>query len=160
MQQAEFSIRENYDKLIPKKKAKIYAQALLEIKEKYGILRPSDVVNEAKKHSSPLHNFFEWNEKKAAESFRLWQARYLIGAIEIKVAYHPEQNGKLFNNVKIHNIGKAYVTREEVLGNKDFYEQTLKTAYQKFLYYKEQYMHFKELHPIFDAINEVGKKIK
>jgi len=50
-----------------------------------GQLTPSSVVEEAKKKSSPLHDLFEWNVKKAAETHWLHRAREIIGAVEVIV---------------------------------------------------------------------------
>lgn len=46
-----------------------------------GELRPRAVVDAAKKPDHPLHPHFEWDNKKAAERYRLGQARGLIRAI-------------------------------------------------------------------------------
>src|SRR5690348_15271357 len=48
-------------------------------------LTPDNVINEAEKKSSPLHPFFEWDDTKAANKFRLQQARSLISDFEITV---------------------------------------------------------------------------
>jgi hypothetical protein len=52
--------------------------ALLNLDKANGGLRPSEVVAAAKPKSSPLHNEFEWNDTKAGEEYRLYQARHLI----------------------------------------------------------------------------------
>jgi hypothetical protein len=54
---------------------------LQRIAEKYGGLRPSEVVAEAKSKESPIHSEFEWNDGKAAHAYRLNQARTLIRVI-------------------------------------------------------------------------------
>ncbi|HUD75319.1 MAG TPA: hypothetical protein VMQ76_09630, partial [Terracidiphilus sp.] len=43
-----------------------------------GLLLPEKVVEAARPVSSPLHSWFEWNDNKAAENYRIWQARQLI----------------------------------------------------------------------------------
>lgn len=54
-----------------------------------GALSPEDVVDAARGESSPLHDFFEWNDAVAGEAFRRDQARYYLRNIE--VIRKPEQ---------------------------------------------------------------------
>lgn len=46
---------------------------------------PVEVVNEARKKTSPLHDQFEWDDKKAAGKWRLQQARHILGHINVVV---------------------------------------------------------------------------
>jgi len=48
-----------------------------------GKLSPESVVRDAKKRSSPLHKFFEWDDSKAAHEHRIYQARELIRSITV-----------------------------------------------------------------------------
>lgn len=48
-------------------------------------LSPRRVVDWARTHrSSALHGCFQWDNGKAAELYRLWQARELIVSVEVK----------------------------------------------------------------------------
>ena len=51
---------------------------LVRIYQRDGILTPDAVVEDAAAKTSPLHSYFEWDNKKAAHAFRLDQARELI----------------------------------------------------------------------------------
>lgn len=51
-----------------------------------GALSPRDVVDEASKDTSPLHPYFEWDEEKAADHWRLEQARRLL---RVRITYAP-----------------------------------------------------------------------
>lgn len=46
-------------------------------------LRPEDVVGQARKKSSPLHDQFTWDDSQAADEYRKWQARLLIRDIVV-----------------------------------------------------------------------------
>lgn len=50
-----------------------------------GLLRPDDVVKDARSESSPLHSLFEWDNSKAAHQHRLYQARDLIASVRVEV---------------------------------------------------------------------------
>jgi hypothetical protein len=43
------------------------------------------IVDEARSPRSPLHDFFEWNDTKAAEAYRRSQARQYVRSIEVKI---------------------------------------------------------------------------
>lgn len=56
----------------------------LEAKGK-GRLTPDMVLSDARKPTSPLHSYFEWDNLKAADSWRLEQARALIRSITVVI---------------------------------------------------------------------------
>lgn len=59
---------------------------LAEIEESNGgVLTPDAVVADARRKDSPLHDFFEWDAKKAAHAYWVIQARELITSIRIEV---------------------------------------------------------------------------
>lgn len=58
--------------------------AELETKGK-GRLTPDMVVADARRPASPLHSFFEWDDGKAAQAWRIEQARDLIRTVMVVV---------------------------------------------------------------------------
>lgn len=62
-------------------KAEAVVPRLVALRKRKGSLAPSDVVDDARAKTSPLHECFEWNNSTAAEQWRLLQARNLIGAL-------------------------------------------------------------------------------
>lgn len=65
--------------------AEVAGKELERIREKYGTLEAEKVVEESKDDSSVLHSIFEWDEKKAADSWRVNQAKALIRSIVVNV---------------------------------------------------------------------------
>lgn len=65
--------------------ANVAGEALTKLHERNGALKPQVVVSEARKKNSPLHEAFEWDDKLAANTFRLDQAREMIRALSICV---------------------------------------------------------------------------
>lgn len=53
--------------------------------ESDGRLTAEDVVRAARTTTSPLHEFFEWDDEKAAHEHRLGQARALIRSVQVRV---------------------------------------------------------------------------
>lgn len=71
-------------KRISRSKAPSYGSELRRLAdENGGVLTPQIVVESAKKPDSPLHDYFEWDNRAAADKWRLNQARNLIMSIEI-----------------------------------------------------------------------------
>ncbi|MCK9598346.1 MAG: hypothetical protein M0R06_04855 [Sphaerochaeta sp.] len=60
------------------------------------ILKPELVLEDAQKPSSPLHDCFEWNDTKAAQQHRLWQARMVINSIELVLEYGDSRPQKTY----------------------------------------------------------------
>lgn len=51
-----------------------------------GRITPEIVLNAAKSKDSPLHDHFEWDDKKASHQWRIAQARSLIRRVKIEVS--------------------------------------------------------------------------
>jgi len=65
---------------------KVIKERLERIRERNdGVLTPSDVVEDARRATSPLHNFFTWDDTVAAHQYRLDQARTLIRNVKVEV---------------------------------------------------------------------------
>ncbi len=54
-----------------------------------GELKPGRIVEEATAAEHPLHPFFEWDDKVAADGYRLDQARTIVRSIRVEVADEP-----------------------------------------------------------------------
>lgn len=50
-----------------------------------GRLTPDAVVADAADPNSPLHDAFEWDDSKAAQAYRIEQARVLIRSVEVTI---------------------------------------------------------------------------
>lgn len=61
------------------------ADVLLALERDGGRLLPVDVVNAARDPASPLHSHFTWDDKEAAERYRLEQARTLIRSVKVEI---------------------------------------------------------------------------
>jgi hypothetical protein len=72
------------------------------ILDKHGKLTAEIVVEEARAKDSPLHEYFDWNNKEAGEKWRLHQARLLIVNVKIEKSETHNGAGRYF----IHNGDK------------------------------------------------------
>lgn len=68
------------------RRAQAVGEALNEVaQENGGVLVPQDVVAKARTEQSPLHRYFEWDDRKAARAHRLEQAKELIVSVSIVI---------------------------------------------------------------------------
>tara|TARA_Y100000310_G_scaffold187429_1_gene187465 strand:- start:510 stop:944 length:435 start_codon:yes stop_codon:yes gene_type:complete len=112
---------------IPEEKAQIYGERLELIKkQKGGKFKPADVVDDARKKSSPLHNHFEWDDNEASKQYRLQQARYLVSCIvEVMVIEGVQSEQRSFFSVKNGGGKSVYVNVETALETPDYRTQLL-----------------------------------
>ena len=61
------------------------------IYDERGELTPALVVDVARDTTHPLHSRFEWNDTRAAEKFRIYQAHHLIRSVRISYT-NPQTN--------------------------------------------------------------------
>jgi len=74
---------------------------LKDIEDVHGKINPELIVESSKNKKSVLHSFFEWDNEKAAEKWRLRQATILLGRIEVKILKNGESK-----IVKVFEISK------------------------------------------------------
>jgi len=90
-----------------------------------GNITPDDVVSDAKDKASPLHDFFEWNNARAANLYRTDQARYLLRSIHV-VVKRDDDGDKEINIRAFYNV-----TDEKMKIGLLWYDDSPKTLAQK-----------------------------
>lgn len=96
--------------------------------EKRGRLSAKRVVEWAKSHrESALHRCFQWNDSKAAQQWRLWQARQLIVSVEVK--YEDGKKHQVYvSPVAIRKDNAGYARLSTILSNAQLRMQYLDQA--------------------------------
>jgi len=148
---------------IIRKNIQRYGTELERIREECGNITAEVVVEESKNKNSVLHDYFEWDDEKASNNWRLTQARNLISHVEVIITTPKGQkNYKAFYSINTTDDEKlknrAYVSIEQVMSNKGLKEQIVKQALKEAIYWEEKYKQYKELNMIFKAIEKTDKK--
>lgn len=94
---------------------------------------PEAVVERARDASSPIHDLFEWNDARAADKYRLHQARTSIAAIVVRDPASGSMARAAFS-VQIQRDGdvrREYVSRNVVLEKNDLAEQVSRDLYKR-----------------------------
>lgn len=154
-----------------KKRAQRYGEYLWKLRDENGdVLKPGRVVEEAKPESSPLHDYFEWDNKVASQKYRIFQARKLLEHIVVVVEVDgKDEDVRAFLNVAV-KIGKkkikqGYVTVREVQMNKEYHKIVVQNALDELRGWEKRYHQylrlsiFKPLKPVFKAIKSMDKQI-
>lgn len=125
-----------------------------------GELTPADILDDAKHDNSPLHSFFEWDEGAAAELYRLSQARGLIRAVVAIYTdeTHPAVRQKAY--VHINEPGaQHYRETSHAMSQKKTRDMVLQQAWRELQAWRIRYKDLKTFSELFDAMDEVAKKL-
>jgi len=127
------------------------------IRAKHGHLTPALVLDDARRKTSPLHKAFEWDNKSAAEGFRLQQASYLLRSIEVVVVMEkrkPAQPIRAFLNVK-QDGQKGYQPVAKVMSDEDLRYQILMQAHNEVVDWRRRFIKLSEFSRVFAEIDRV-----
>lgn len=123
-----------------------------------GLISAREVLSLAKPLSSPIHQYFTWNDGEAAEAYRLYEARVLIRSVVVE--FQGEQYRKYVSPVYIEELDeKRYVEITKARGATNLWEQVLEKALRDAVLWRERYEKYERLKPIVQAINKVEKEL-
>lgn len=120
-----------------------------------GRLDQEAVVEAARSEESALHGHFEWDDRKAANSFRLDQAGHLIRCIAIEM---PKRGGddapiRAFVNV-VRDGDRSYTSTAHALSDADLRQQVLDTAWRELEAWRQRHAELIELAEVFSVIDQ------
>jgi hypothetical protein len=105
-----------------------------------------------------LHAYIEWDNKEAAEEFRLQQIRNIVNHITIEITQlgdgHPVRAFYSINDASHEDA--TYVNVESVFSNTEYRNQVIERAKSELRNWMERYKQYSELSSIVDAIKRSG----
>lgn len=123
-----------------------------------GLLQPEAVVDAARNKTSPLHSRFEWNDGKAADAYRLWQARQLIRVSVTMIGgdedQEPERAWVSLKSDRYEERG-GYRSLVSVLSDEEMRAQLLHQAQEDMEGFREKYKRLQELSEVIEAMKRV-----
>jgi hypothetical protein len=120
-----------------------------------GMLEPEYVLTAARDPDAPLHKAFEWNDERAAEAYRVDQARYLIRSIEVFVD-RPDQEPsavRAFVNIERDNE-RTYTSTVDALSDPDLRRQVIASAWKELESWRNRHAELIEFGKIFAEIDQ------
>jgi len=127
-----------------------------------GDLTPRMVVDAARPENAMLHPYFEWNNRAAAEKYRLAQAGHLIRCIVIVEGEGEDaETTRAFHYVRRSGESqKVYVHMREVFDEDELKAQVLEDARRELIGWKTRYAQYREVKErfasVFEAIGAVA----
>lgn len=116
---------------------------------------PKDVLEYARSHpSSELHKCFEWGNKKAAENWRLQQARWVCNSLSVTVE-REEKEPETYRIIQHDKEAGAYRPVIFTARNEDQYARLLKQAKAELQAFTERYRKITELQDVIEAIQRI-----
>lgn len=114
------------------------------------------IVEYARKNTdSELHKCFEWDDAKAAEKWRLQQAKLIVCNLVTNIAEDEDSEPvlvRVFHKVENTN----YVPLEVHVSDADSYQKLLAEALRELRAFRQKYQNLCELNEVFDAIEDIA----
>ena len=128
-----------------------------EIKQLGDEIKPKQVLDLARDSNTELHKCFDWDDSSAAEKYRIYQARNVIGSIVVvqrnvdNEEKEPIQFRVLLKNEKSADSG--YKPTILMVRDEDEYKKLLDQAYMELRNFKKKYSCLVELANIIALID-------
>lgn len=122
---------------------------------------PERLINAARPKNSPIHHLFNWDDKTAADSWRVEQAKYYIRSITL-VFETPKESieTRAFHVVTYEDTGeRGAVPAAEVFATPSLAKQAIDAALRELHSWRRRYAMYQrcaELSDVFDAIDRAS----
>ena len=143
-------------KMSPEERRRVYMRELESIRKRMG-LTPENIVMEARSKSSPLHDYFEWDDSIASGQWRTYQARQLINIMVVEDKGIPAYENVII--VKNGDSRREYVHHDDIMSNREWRRQVVASAMKEIQWWTRKNATYSEFAPIARAVRKVEKKI-
>ena len=149
-----------------KSKAQAVGERLTALTKKAGQITPEMVVEDARRKDAPYHDDFEWEDTKAAELYRLEQARYLLRHIEITRNDEGKAPIRGFLNIVLTSAeegeekDQVYATIGYVMSKPELRRQVLARAWKELQAWVVRYKELKEFGRVRKAVASVQGNVE
>jgi len=112
-----------------------------------GNATPQALLDAARDPASPAHKWFEWDDTKAAEQYRLVQARYYLRSITVEYTteqFEPMQV-RAFVPVYVDGNGRTWKPMHEVIAVQSELEQVIEAAKAEMHAFRKKYAELRRL---------------
>lgn len=120
-----------------------------------GRLEAADVVRESRDPAAPLHPEFEWDDDKAADAYRVEQAKYLIRhiAVEMQTRQGDDTPVRAFVSV-VRDSDRSYTSTAHALSDVELRQQVLASAWRELESWRNRHAELTELAEVFATIDQ------
>lgn len=123
-----------------------------------GVVDKAALVERARPASAPLHPCFEWNDKRAGELYRQFQARNIVNVVTVEVEGHAVG---AFPSVAVRverdtPPRRENIRIENVLSDDELRAQKINEVLAKLIRLRNEYRTLNELAVVWNAIDKVN----
>jgi len=120
-----------------------------------GRLESKSVVDAARPKDAPLHPAFEWNDKKAAENWRLEQASHMIRHIDVVIENGSEDVKPIraFVSVK-RDEDRSYTSVQHALSDAELRAQVVAQAWAELEAWRKRHAELVEFAAVFATMDQ------
>ena len=136
------------------------AEHLRTLKEKYGTVTGETFLESARDESSEMHKLFEWDDTKAAEKWRVHQARMIICSIRVTIEEREEQPIVVRAFVQDRTEEPTYVHVIDALSEEETRRQVLADARRDAEWFRRKYVDLQEVANIIEEIDRFVEEVK
>ncbi len=122
-----------------------------ELEKLGGKFTPAEIVKAASSERSKLHRYFEWDDSKAADSYRLHQARQLVERVKIVMHLNGEKvHTRAFHSVMVKIAGEEalkprYVALRNIRQSKSLRDQVIAQALKELDGWRNRYQQYRDV---------------
>lgn len=120
-----------------------------------GRLEAKAVVEASADPGAPLHGAFEWNDRKAADGFRVEQAKYLIRSIGVVVDQSDDEARPIRAFVSVmRDEDRSYTSTAHALADPELRAQVVAQAWAELEAWRRRHAELVEFAKMFTAIEQ------
>ena len=135
--------------------AQVVGEEIERLEQKNGKVTPAEMVKEAKPKKSPLHNLFEWDDKKAADAYRLQTARQVLCALYVVNPDRPKERAFVNVELRAETRQGTFVNVNAAMTDEITRDIVLQNAISELKAFKNKYKRLSELAKVFEAIDSL-----
>jgi len=140
--------------------AQLAGERIEAIREQWGRVYARDVVEDARPEQSPLHPCFEWDDAKAAESWRTDQAGQLLRALVMVPEEVPDvEPVRAFIAIGPENAPNDYMPVGLVMGDEELRRRALNDALNELRRARQKYHGLRELGKVWEQIDALPVQV-
>lgn len=140
--------------------ASVAGKRLEELAAVHGAVTPRIILEDSRDENAPLHKCFEWNDGKAAEAYRLQQAREILVSLKVTVEHSGKEiQSRAFVNISDEKDG-AFLAVSVALGQEDTKQVVLMRAMAELSMFRRKYERLQELSEVFSVVERTERRLK
>jgi hypothetical protein len=134
-------------------------------------IRPARVLALAREESHPLHTMLTWDDRDAAEKYRLDEVRRMCRAVQVRVVDESGEethHAPMFVSISEESDAdgdaahseRVYRRFERAIKDPVSRQALIDEALRQIAYWQERHKALEELTPVFAAIEKAAKKVR